>query len=392
MTPLSITYVQGAFPPSTHYGGPAISGYQLCRALVGHGVNVRVLAIAANGDDDLDVPRDCWTEYRGVPVYYGARVGRTLIAPRMYVGAGDALNCDVLHASGGFSATFPIMTARAMARGIPVVMSPRGSFIEAALKTSSAKKRLYNRVMGPLYSRIHAFHATSQVEAHAIRALVRDATVQVLPNGVLVPAALNAPLPSTPTQPFLLFLGRLDPYKRVDAIVRAFARAEPRASLVVAGAGSNSYRQELEALAGRLGVGDRVVFTGQVSGENKTSLLQHADGLVLASHSENFGMCVAEALAHATPCNVTRTAPWEGLETHRAGFWIDHDDDALSSAMKRLLDDNVDRAAMGQRGRAWMQAELTWDRIAARMIELYRLVLQNQARAPRASTRSELEC
>ncbi len=72
-------------------------------------------------------------------------------------------------------------------------------------------------------------------------------------------------------------------------------------SLIIAGDGEAGYRRELERVAAEAGVGERVRFVGQVVGEEKARLLAGAECVVLASHSENFGMSVAEALAHGTP-------------------------------------------------------------------------------------------
>jgi glycosyltransferase involved in cell wall biosynthesis len=239
------------------------------------------------------------------------------------------------------------------------------------------------------------------MEADAIRTLIPGSRVAVIPNGVNVP--VEQPEPACGAEPYLLFMGRLHRYKRVERIIRAFAAAVgehgaqmPQGSAVVgrersgrrgtlrdellggrwalfvAGDGDADYRRELERFAADSGVGDCVRFVGHVSGEEKAWLLAEAEGLVLASYSENFGMSVAEALAHGTPCLVTKTAPWEGLERERCGLWVDDSEEALTEGMRRLMAlSPAERRAMGMRGREWMQRDFSWDNVARRMLTLY---------------------
>ena len=150
-------------------------------------------------------------------------------------------------------------------------------------------------------------------------------------------------------------------------------------TLTIAGDGEPSYRRELERVAEEAGVADRVRFVGHVSGDEKTSLLAQAEGLVLASYSENFGMSVAEALAHGTPCVVSKTAPWEGLGREGCGFWVDDSEEALAEGMRRLMALLPEESrAMGMRGREWMKREFSWDGVAKRMIGLYERVIEEK--------------
>ncbi|MCX6879269.1 MAG: glycosyltransferase [Verrucomicrobia bacterium] len=101
-----------------------------------------------------------------------------------------------------------------------------------------------------------------------------------------------------------------------------------------------------------------------------------ADLFVLPTHSENFGIVVAEALACGVPVITTTGAPWAGLLDHRCGWWVDVTVDALAGALEAaiaLTDD--ERAAMGQRGREWMLRDFGWSEIARRMIAGYEEVV-----------------
>jgi glycosyltransferase involved in cell wall biosynthesis len=106
----------------------------------------------------------------------------------------------------------------------------------------------------------------------------------------------------------LLFLGRVAPKKAPDLLLRAIARLQreglwdPAAMvLVLAGPAEDLYAQRLQRLAAQLGITDSLHWTGMLQGDQKWGAFQAADAFVLASHQENFGIAVAEALSCATP-------------------------------------------------------------------------------------------
>ncbi len=117
-------------------------------------------------------------------------------------------------------------------------------------------------------------------------------------------AAFFEQVPQVAGKCFLLYLGRIHRKKGCDLLIRAFgavARQCPEMQLVMAGPDQTGWRTELEAEAGRLGVADRVVWPGLLSGDAKYGAFRAAEAFVLPSHQENFGIAVAEALACGTP-------------------------------------------------------------------------------------------
>ena len=108
---------------------------------------------------------------------------------------------------------------------------------------------------------------------------------------------LNA-FPSLRSRNYLLFLGRIHAKKGCDLLLEAFAQAAPREiSLVMAGPDEIGLRPQLESLARRLGIAERVHWTGMLRGDAKWGAFYGADAFVLPSHQENFGIAVADALA-----------------------------------------------------------------------------------------------
>ena len=248
--------------------------------------------------------------------------------------------------------------------------------------------------------------------------MIPDVRVAVIPNGVEVPLVLPERIAGG--VPYLLYMGRLHPYKRVERIVRAFARAtsggdgdgrrgkteaeereggggqtadsrrptinsrrptddEQPWELVIAGGGEPAYRRDLERLAAECGVGDRVRFVEQTAGEQRAFLLAHAGFVVQAPNPENFGNVVAEALAHGVPALVGKGLPWTALDREGCGSWVDNSEEALADGMRRLMCLSPgERHTMGERGRAWMVRDFSWESIATKMIALYEQVIEEK--------------
>lgn len=193
----------------------------------------------------------------------------------------------------------------------------------------------------------------------------------VIPNGVAVPEALS----HTPGNGVLrlLYIGRLHPIKGIENLLRACRILNDRYGcgwvLTIAGAGDPVYAKSLRELTAGLGVGDRVTFTGEVTGEAKRKLFQDSDLLILPSFSENFGLVVAEALAHGVPVVAGNGTPWAEVEKRGCGLWVENSPESLAAAMARIGTQPL--RAMGAMGRAWMKEDFGWERVAGTMLDLY---------------------
>ena len=124
-----------------------------------------------------------------------------------------------------------------------------------------------------------------------------------------------------------LFLGRIHEKKGVDLLLQAFAevccktqRTEPW-RLVIAGPDESDYACKMKVLAAKLGITDRVLWTGMLSGPLKWGALHEADAFVLPSHQENFGVAVAEALSCGLPVLISRGVNiWREIQEDGAGL------------------------------------------------------------------------
>ncbi len=185
------------------------------------------------------------------------------------------------------------------------------------------------------------------------------------------------PLPDPPTRPpgppTVLYVGRLVPSKRVDAVIEAAAHARqrlPGLRLIVAGGGEPGYSTQLEKLAARLGLEGCVTFAGRVSDEEKRRLMRQADALALASVREGWGLVVVEANALGTPA-VVYDVPGlrDSVRDGQTGLICrPNTPQALGEALADLLGDSERLAGMSAAAWAYSR-EFTWARSAREMIQ-----------------------
>jgi len=168
----------------------------------------------------------------------------------------------------------------------------------------------------------------------------------------------------------VLYLGRLAAMKGVDTFLRAAARVAPLAPdtlFVVAGEGPEYPR--LVTLAAHLGIGDRVLFVGKVTEDERAVLLSSASVFVLPSVVEPFGIAALEAMAAGVPAIVSKTS---GVaEISGAVFAVDFwDIDEFASRIGELLEYPALRQAMGETGR-WDSLKEGWPERALQTVGVY---------------------
>ena len=172
-------------------------------------------------------------------------------------------------------------------------------------------------------------------------------------------------------------LGRVDPSKGVDRVVRAMSMlngANGTARLAVVGAAhlaSDDYIRELRREGDRL-LGDRLRFVGPR--DDVPEVLRAVDVLVNASEAEPFGLTLIEAQACGIPVIAMRSggAP-EVVVDGVTGVVVPPDDDrALATAIDRILGDDDGRRAMGAAARRHAEADHDIRAQADRIVEIYR--------------------
>ncbi len=290
----------------------------------------------------------------------------------------DGANYDCVHHHSLWLLTLRYAHEAARRRNVPLVISPRGMFSGWAFAHRRWRKRLAELLVHPgAFAHAAGWHATSPEEADDIRRLGYQQPVCVAPNGVVLPSPdelaaartrWHELCPATRSRPVALFYSRFHRKKRLRELLDLWLSA-PRGDwlLLLVGVPEEYSVAEINGWIRSAGAQDRVAV---FDGTNQPPPYGAASLFLLPSHSENFGLVIAEALAAGVPALVTDTTPWRGLAAHEAGGcvpWTNYAD-TLGAVLARP---SAELAAMGARGRAWMAQEFSWERAARLLLEFY---------------------
>lgn len=199
----------------------------------------------------------------------------------------------------------------------------------------------------------------------------------------------------------ILFVGRIEPLKGVETLLRAIAfmvQQDPawarRVCVSIIGGDASvpveqmeSEMARLHALRAELGLNDLVAFLGKQAQDTLPYYYSAADVVVMPSHYESFGMVALEAMACGTPVIASRVGglPYNVLDGITGILVPERDPEALAREIMRLLTDEPLRRRLGEAA-AQVARAYSWERIAAQVIEVYRQVIgQRCAAAPSAS-------
>jgi glycosyltransferase involved in cell wall biosynthesis len=170
----------------------------------------------------------------------------------------------------------------------------------------------------------------------------------------------------TDRQPLVLWIGRLEHYKRVDVMIDAMAAIRqrvPDAWLLIVGTGGA--RSDLERRVESLGLRGVVEFAGYLDHDAKVSALRRAAVLVATSAKEGWGLTIQEGNACGTP-SVASDVPGlrDAIRHEETGLLVPYGDPAaLAAAVVRVLTDPGLRSRLSAGGLAWARS-FDWDVVA----------------------------
>jgi len=298
----------------------------------------------------------------------------------------DDIRPDVVHVNCCWQPYFAYAALWAKEAGYPVVFSPHGM-----LEPWIVRRHYWTRKVPSLlaYQR-KALYAADIVHATAVNEkqnlerisqycrLLSDwhPKIRVIGNGIDVKdIKVKASWQKTHK---LLFLSRIHPKKGIDILLQAFAELQKDSGLLkdyvlqIAGDGEPELLNNLKSMSNDLGIGQRVEWLGGVYGEKKWTLLRKADLFVLPTHSENFGIVVAEALASGTPVLTTKGTPWTMLDKLHCGWCVDISALAIKDALGAFAKkDELELKQMGGNGRKLIEENYDTCKIASEFVKMY---------------------
>jgi len=186
-------------------------------------------------------------------------------------------------------------------------------------------------------------------------------------------------------RPVVMFLGRIHWIKGIDILTEAFARVtarRPDALLAIAGP-DDGYRGTLETLSARLGIQDRVLFTGFLGGAHKLSALVDADVVVQTSRYEQGAWAPIEAVLCGTPIIVSdNSGAGEDVRRMDAGYLVEFGNVGdLAGKIEHVLDRPEEARAKARAAAAYVTEHLSMDKCVVEYERLYEACVQEQVAA-----------
>ncbi|MBI3286878.1 MAG: glycosyltransferase [Chloroflexi bacterium] len=309
--------------------------------------------------------------------------------------AQEGIRYDVIHSHYWLSGLVALELRQAW--GVPIVQMfhTLGRIKnEAAQREEEREPELRIRSEHRIIAGVDGIVAASPREKEQMLELygADPAKIRVVPGGVDLNLFRPVPHPEAkafvdvlPEDKLILFVGRIEPVKGIETLIRAIALGTQkmpnwRGQMCVSIIGGNPNGEEnldeeiqrLSHLKESLQLGDLVTFLGARDQDSLPHYYSAAEVCVVPSHYESFGMVALEAMACGTPVIASRVGGLTfTVKDGQTGFLIpDGDARALCDRVQRLLDDPGLRQRMGQQARQVAQ-HYSWPLIAERILKLY---------------------
>ena len=240
--------------------------------------------------------------------------------------------------------------------------------------------------------------ATSPQEREHMRSLVSTrGKIDIIPCGTdihrfgsISQLEARQKLGIDPDSKVVFYVGRFDPRKGIETLVRAvgYSKLRGQADLkLVIGGGSRPgqsdgmERDRIEGIVNELGLSEMTTFPGRLGDDTLPTYYAAADVCVVPSHYEPFGLVAIEAMASGTPVIASDVG---GLQftvvPEETGLLAPSQDDvAFAEAIDRVLSDAAWRNQLGVAARKRVETYFSWEGVASQLSELYQKLMSQPA-------------
>ena len=270
---------------------------------------------------------------------------------------------------------FPIppIWLKSRIRGKPIVTTIHDVYRDVWLERYGVRGHLmalFERMMLKLPS-ARIITVSNSTKKKLLESGVPENVIKIIPNGINIDEYDKIKVRKS-AKPRIIYLGRLFWSKNIGDLIIAFSKLDFDAELFIVGGGPE--RRNLENLAKKLGVKDRVFFTGFVDDKKMVELIKSSWVLVLPSSAEGFGIAVIEAWASRTAVVVSDIpALRELVETGKTGLLFKlRDVDGLRRTLEQVLKDESFRNKINESGHELVKEKFTWNKVAFKVEKCFR--------------------
>ena len=287
---------------------------------------------------------------------------------------------QILDVQGLWSSTSIISILYNYFLGTPYIVTPRGMLEEWALKQSYFKKKFYYFFIENYHLKKASYlRATSNLEALTFEKLGFDKKKIInIPNSIKIPKLKKNFKKNNKIKKRLLFLSRLHPKKGLIELLQSWKLIQNKFidwELLICGYDENNYKKEIKKKIKDLDL-KRVIIKNFVIGKDKENIYNSSDLFILLSHSENFGLSIAEALSYKIPVITTTNTPWKNLDKYKCGWCINLDIAKVTKTLEKAMRmSKKNRLNMGKNGRDWMVKDFSDLTIGIRMQSIYKKII-----------------
>jgi len=354
-------------------GGPAMSIYYTVTGLRELNINAELFMYELDDHGQL-IGNKVPVHYAGTAIdskfLYSIDYKKKLKATGKY---------DIYHAHGVWQYPTYAMVDIARKFNKPYLISPRGMLYPQDIRKSNKLFKEISLRIRLLRDLNHAacVHATCIEEMEHLRNLGVKSPIAVIPNPIDISGTEK---PVEPKEKLRIgYLGRVHPRKNIERLIYAWGQLQSNVydgELIIIGDGDKQYLDFLKQESKRLQL-KNVVFTGFLSGVEKDIALSSLSYLVVPSDFENFGNIVTEALVRGIPVITSKGTPWEELNTHNCGWWVDNDVNTIAKTLREAIAlPEETYSQMGINGRELMKNNYSIEIVAGKMLLLYEWILE----------------
>lgn len=296
------------------------------------------------------------------------------------VGLLNSIKPDVVHINCCWTPDCAMIQRLAQKLGYKVVLTPHGM-----LEPWIIQRHYWTRKVPALWlyqraaiQKADCIQATAESERDNLLKLGYNSNIKIVKLGIDAESIIMKTSWKKSKQ--MLFLSRVHVKKGINYLIEAadILRNELQGyKIVVAGEGDADYVDFLKHQIMDKGLQDIIQLIGGVYGDRKWELFQTSDFFVLPTHSENFGLAIAESLASGTPVITTVGTPWNDLNSSNCGAWIEIGTQPLVETLRRFLSlSDEELETMGKNGRKLIENKYSAKVMAEEMMRVYNHISQ----------------